>query len=120
MDAGSIVRVVRKRFYGSHSEYEFFVVMDVYKEKEEIVKELQRAQVSYSLIWFSNSREPRFCRLVPVKILFPCIACYKETKYIIYSVSVILIDDLVDILSQLVFRPEVQNFIVSFECRIPN
>ena len=45
MDAGSIVRVVRKKFYDAHSEYEFYVVMDVHREKEDIVRELQRAQV---------------------------------------------------------------------------
>lgn len=45
MDASSIVKSVRSKFYGHHMEYEFFVVMDVYKEKEEITKELQRSQV---------------------------------------------------------------------------
>ena len=35
---------------------------------------------------------------------FLCIACYEETKFIIDCVSVIPIDDLADILSQLVLR----------------
>ena len=45
MDASSIAKIVRQKFYGGHVEYEFYVVMDVYKEKEEISRELLRAQV---------------------------------------------------------------------------
>ncbi|XP_047739998.1 uncharacterized protein LOC125179011 [Hyalella azteca] len=45
-DASSIVRLVRDKFYGQHVEYEFYVVMDVLKEKEELSRELLRAQVT--------------------------------------------------------------------------
>ncbi|KAF2351962.1 NYN domain limkain-b1-type [Trinorchestia longiramus] len=45
-DANSIVRLVRDKFCGQHIEYEFYVVMDVHKEKEELSRDLLRAQVT--------------------------------------------------------------------------
>ena len=80
MDAGSIVRVLRQRFYGDHLEYEFIVVMDVTKEREEIAKELTRNKVGwqhfYNLFLLGNmklkqisSKRKKFIIVLPYSLI---------------------------------------------------